>query len=117
MTYMTPAAGDDTSRGGGPSRFAVARPSSAAGGARRRRRAVPLRGSRPRFGRLDVTVARRRSRHQRIDEVASRLGDLLHGAVECRLVRLGGPVEPAQLAHELKRGGADLVLGGGGREI
>ena len=44
-------------------------------------------------------------------------GDLVDGALECRLVRLRRLVEAAQLAHELQRGGADLVLGRGRLEI
>ena len=42
---------------------------------------------------------------------------LLHRAAESGLVCFGGPRESAQLADELQRGGADLLLGRGRFEV
>src|SRR5260221_6895835 len=75
-------------------------------------RAVALRGSRPRFPGLDLAIAGRRVGHQRAQQFARRLGHLLDGMLERRLVGFRGPREAAQLAHELQRGGADFLLGG-----
>src|SRR6516165_2686903 len=61
--------------------------------------------------RLDLAVARRRARMQRREQRARRLGDLVHGAVEGRGIRLRRPVEAGELAHELQGRGADFLLG------
>ena len=54
---------------------------------------------------------------QRREQLVRGRGDLLHGAIERGLVGLGRPVEAAKLAHELQRGGADLLLGRGRLEV
>ena len=66
-------------------------------------RAIALRGSRPRFGGLDLAIAGRRVGHQRAQQLARRLGHVLDGMLEGRLVDFRGPGEAAQLAHELRR--------------
>ena len=74
-------------------------------------------GARLRLLGFDVAVARRAGRLQRCQQAAGRRRDLVDRAVERRLVDLGGTRVAAQLAHELQRGGADLVVGRGRREI
>src|SRR5262249_44271330 len=59
---------------------------------------------------LDLAIAGRSRRNQRIDQLARRPGDRLDGVVEGLFVGLGRPVEAAQLAHELQRRGVDLLV-------
>src|SRR5262245_43394553 len=79
--------------------------------------AVALGGAGPRLGRLDLAVARRGGGLQRLDQLARHPERVLHGPVERRLVGLRRLREAAQLAHELQRGGADLLVGGGRIEV
>ena len=44
-----------------------------------------------RLGSLDLAIARRRVRHERVEQLMRRSRDLIDRAVECGLVRLGGP--------------------------
>src|SRR5664279_2109204 len=77
----------------------------------------PPRGALARPGRLDFPIPWRRGRRQRIEELARYGGDGLDRGLERGLVGLRRLVEAAHLAHELKRGGTDLVLGHGRRKI
>jgi len=52
------------------------------------------------------------SRDQGVEQPVGRLRDLLDGAVEGLLVEPRRLVEAAQLADELQRSGADLLVGG-----
>src|SRR5207249_1687017 len=54
---------------------------------------------------------------ERAQEVASGIGNLLDRAGKRRLVGPGGVRKTAELAHELERGGADLILGRGRLEV
>src|SRR6185436_13015480 len=71
----------------------------------------------PGLGRLDRTIARRSVRHERIEQLVSRVSYLLHRVVECSLVGLGGSCGTAQLADELEGGRADLFVRGGRLEV
>src|SRR6185503_17796915 len=66
---------------------------------------------------FDVAIARRTCGLQRCQQAAGRSGDLVDRKIERRLVDLGGPRVSAELADKLQRGGANLVLGRGRREI
>jgi hypothetical protein len=79
--------------------------------------AEPLRRAGARLGGLDGAIARRRVGDEAAEQLVRRLRHRLDGAVEGGLVRLGRPIEAAQLAHELQRRGADLLIGGGRLEI
>src|SRR5262245_36658108 len=70
-----------------------------------------------RFRGLGFAIARRACRRERIEQPARGVGDFLDRKVECRLVRLRGAGEPAQLADELERRGADFILARGRLEI
>ena len=71
---------------------------------------VPLAGARPRLLGLDLPVAGGRMGLQRAKQLSRRRGDFIDRTVERRGVRLRGPVEAGELAHELLRGGADFLL-------
>src|SRR6478752_833147 len=60
--------------------------------------------------RLDLAIARGCAGMQRGEQPPRRDRHFLDGAVERGLVGLRGPAEAGQLAHELQRRGADLVL-------
>src|SRR5262245_10232491 len=75
------------------------------------------RGPRPCLRRLDLSVARLGVGHQRPDQRTRGGRDLLDRVVEHDLVGLGGAGEAAQLANELQRRGADLLVGGGRLEV
>ena len=64
----------------------------------------------PRALRRRLAVARRLLSGQRRDQPARRIGDLFDRRLEGRRVGARGMGEAAELAHELARGGADLVL-------
>src|SRR5882672_7605255 len=74
-------------------------------------------GPRPRLCGLDVAIARLGIRHERPDQGASGRRDLLDRVIEHHLVGLGRAGEPAQLAYELKRGRAYLLVGCGRLEV
>src|SRR5262249_14999081 len=57
-----------------------------------------------------LAVARRPAGGERGEQAARRLGHLVDGTLERRLVGARRLAEPAQLAHELQRGGADFLL-------
>src|SRR3954469_17061349 len=71
----------------------------------------PLGGARPSALRLDLTVLRRRVRHEAVDQCPSRFGDLVDGAGKSFLVRLRRLREAADLADVLERCVANLFLG------
>src|SRR5690606_200071 len=71
----------------------------------------------PRLCRLDLTVLRRRDRLQRREQLLRDAGDLVHRALERRLVDLRRLREPADLPHVLKGSGADLVVRRGRVEV
>src|SRR5207245_1821429 len=58
-------------------------------------------------GRLSLTA-----HVQRAEQHPARGGHVTHGTVERGLVGLGGPVEAADLAHELQRGVVQLLVAG-----
>src|SRR6185436_755393 len=62
------------------------------------------------FRGLDLAVAWRLFRFERLEQPLGNLRDLLDRARERRLVRLRGMCEPAQLADELQGRGTDLLL-------
>src|SRR5215203_3180166 len=64
-----------------------------------------------------LAIARRRVDLQGGDEPLRGLRHLVDGALERGLVRARGTRRPAQLAHELQRRGADLVVGGRRLEV
>src|SRR4051812_6368743 len=64
----------------------------------------------PRLLGLHLTIARRRMRVQRGQQFSRYLGDFVDRALEGCGVLAGGLVESRQLAHELQRRGADLIL-------
>src|SRR5262245_8059695 len=66
---------------------------------------------------LDFAIARLRIRDERVQQRARDRGHIHDGAVECRFVDLGRFIESRQLANELKRGGFDLLVGGGRVEV
>src|SRR5262245_39447225 len=109
-------------------RAAIARRRSDAGGTCDIARAVntpqPLRAgaealcrARARPGRFLLTVARMRGRGQRIDQPPRDAEDLVHRPVEGRLVGFRWRRETGQLAHELQRRRADLLVGCGRLEV
>src|SRR5262245_32839625 len=97
-----------------PGRGAVARP---AGPYRSRLACVAHGGPRPRLGGLDLAMARRGAGDERVEEPVRHRRDLVDGAAEGRRVGLRRSREPAQLADELERGGADLLVRGRWREV
>src|SRR6185436_5515597 len=76
-----------------------------------RRAAEPRRRAGAGLFRLDRAVARRRRRDQLVDQLTRRFGHGVDGAVEGLLVGLRRAVEAAELAHELQRRGANLLVG------
>src|SRR5262249_6421673 len=68
-------------------------------------------GSRTRLGRLDFAITRRRGGDQHVQELPSDLRSSLHRALEGGFVRFRGFVHARELAHELERRGAHLVVG------
>jgi len=52
-----------------------------------------------------------------VEQLKRRCGDGLDGTLECGLVRLRRLAVPADLAHELKRGGARLLLADRGLDV
>jgi hypothetical protein len=62
-------------------------------------------------------ILRRRRRLIRLDQAPRGRRHLVDRTLERGLVRARGPRRSAELAHELQRRGADLVLGGGGLEV
>src|SRR4029077_9588548 len=69
-------------------------------------------GRRPgtRLRRLDFAIAWWGARHQRVEKLACCSRNLVDGAVECDLVRLGRSREAAQLSDELERGSTDFFV-------
>jgi hypothetical protein len=59
-----------------------------------------------------MRVARGQIGRDGIQQPLGRDRDLIHRPLERRLVPASGFVEPAHLAHELARRGADLIIGG-----
>ena len=74
------------------------------------RRTEALRGSRACFHRFDCAIARRRVGHERIEQMVCGVSDIIDGTIESCLVYLGRFRETAQLADELKRRSANLVV-------
>src|SRR5262249_35918042 len=85
----------------------------------RNRRYLAVARPRPRPGLhgLDVAVAWRTGGSERNQQSPGNVGDIIERLVERCLIRLCGRREPAQLADELQRGRADLLLGRGRLEI
>src|SRR5690242_10119147 len=69
------------------------------------------------LARFLLAVARRGVNLERVDESARDRRHVVDRLVEGRFVGLRRLGRSAELAHELKRRGADLVVGGGGFEI
>src|SRR5262249_50031039 len=74
-------------------------------------------GAGARLRRLDLAIAGRSGGHEGVEQFMRHLRHLLHRVAERGLVRLGGPRESTQLAHELQGGRADLFVGGGRFEV
>jgi hypothetical protein len=74
------------------------------------RRTEALRGSRACFLRFDCAIARRPVGHERIEQMVCGVSDIIDGTIESGLVYLGRFRETAQLADELKRRSANLVV-------
>ncbi|MEY2548934.1 MAG: hypothetical protein QOD64_1516 [Verrucomicrobiota bacterium] len=70
----------------------------------------PFRRSSPGLRRFRVAIARRRVRDERLKQMFGGMSDVVHGAIESFLVSFRRLREAAQLANELKRGGANFVL-------
>src|SRR5262245_284880 len=70
-----------------------------------------------RLRRLDIAIPRRRGGDQGVEQLLGHFGHPVDGAVENRLVGLGGARRSAQLADELQRRGADLLFGGRRLEV
>jgi hypothetical protein len=81
------------------------------------RRAEAFRGSRVCFHRFRCAIAWRRIGHKRIEQMLSGVSDIIDGTIESCLVCLGRFREPAQLADELKRRSANLVVRCGWTEV
>src|SRR5262245_54850825 len=79
--------------------------------------AVPHRRTRPGLRRNLLAVLRRRRRGHRADEAAGDVGHFVNGAIERLFVRLRRCGESAQLADELQRRCADLLVGRGRIEV
>jgi hypothetical protein len=69
-----------------------------------------FRRSRACFHRFDYAIARRRGGHKRIEQMLRGVSDIIDGPIESCLVCLGRFRETAQLADELKRRSANLVV-------
>lgn len=61
----------------------------------------------PLLGRVFVT---RQAGYDRLEQVLRGMGDLIDGAIERLLISRGRLAVAADLAHELQRGGADLLV-------
>src|SRR2546423_5868497 len=73
--------------------------------------------SRSRFQRFRLAIARRRVRHQIVEEMMCDVGDFVDRAIEGVLIRVRRFRETAQLPNELKRRCANLVIRRGRRKI
>jgi hypothetical protein len=73
------------------------------------RRTEAFRGSRACFHRFDCAIARRRSRHERIEQMLRGVSDIINGPIERCLVCLGRFRETAQFPDELKRRSANFI--------
>jgi len=71
----------------------------------------PLCRTLPRLLRFLLSVARRGARLQAVDEAARHFKHLVDRVAKGGLIDLRGRVDATQLAHELERGGADLIIG------
>src|SRR5262249_27873393 len=117
--WPTPPAGSNNRRQTKRKKARRGAPSLLRGSAAERRailrepRACPL----SRFRRLGFAIARRACRRERIEQPSGGGGLFVDRTVERRLVRLRGAGEPAQLADELQRRGADFILARGRLEI
>jgi hypothetical protein len=69
-----------------------------------------FRRSRASFHRFGYAIARRRVGHERIEQMLRGVRDIIDGTIESCLVCLGRFRETAQLADELKRRSANLVV-------
>jgi len=69
--------------------------------------------SRPRFQHFRLAIARRRVRYQSFKQMMGDVCDFIHGAIEGVLVRVRRFRESGQLANELKRRRADVIVGRG----
>ena len=76
-----------------------------------------FRRSRACFHRFDRAIARRRGGHKRIEQMLCRVNDIIDCTIESYLVCLGRFRETAQLADELKRRSANLVVRRGWTEV
>jgi hypothetical protein len=74
------------------------------------RRTEAFRGSRACFHHFGYAIARRCVGHERIEQMLRGVRDIIDGTIESCLVCLGGVRETAQLADELKRRSANLVV-------
>jgi hypothetical protein len=74
------------------------------------RRSEAFRGSRVCFHRFGCAIAQRRIGHKRIEQMVCRVCDIIDGTIESCLVCFGRFRETAQLADELKRRSANLVV-------
>jgi hypothetical protein len=81
------------------------------------RRAEAFRGSRACFHRFGYPIARRRVGHERIEQMVRRVCDIIDGTIESWLICFGRFRETAQLADELKRRSANLVVRRGWIEV
>jgi hypothetical protein len=63
-------------------------------------------------GGFDFAVARGGVCDKRLEQVMGSVGDVIDAALEGGFVGLRRPCEARKLAHELRRGGADLGVGG-----
>src|SRR5437870_74831 len=77
----------------------------------------PLRRPQSGLGGFGVPILRRRRGHQRVEQLPRGSRDVVHGAIEGRLIRLRWLGEPADLPDELERGGTDFFVRRGGREV
>jgi hypothetical protein len=74
------------------------------------RRTEAFRGSRACFYRFDCAIAGRCVGYKRIEQMVCRVCNIIDGTIESCLVCLGRFRETAQLADELKRRSANLVV-------
>jgi len=78
---------------------------------------VPLLPPLPRLPRLLFAISRRRVRVQGANQSLGRGRDFFDGLIEYLFVRVGWLRRAAQLANELQRGGANLVVGCGRSKV
>jgi hypothetical protein len=74
------------------------------------RRTEAFRRSRARFHRFRYAITRPRVGHKRIEQMLCGVSDIIDGPIESCLVCLGRFRETAQLADELKRRRANLIV-------